>query len=83
MFSIADLLKGKSIPGLKASEERRICADTASALLSLKLSPKQFKYESSVVTLAVPPIVKAELMLRQGEYQSLLSAQGISVTALR
>jgi len=83
MFSIADLLKNRKIPGLQASEERRICADTAAALLKMPFSPKQFKYSESELTVSVSPLLKTELLMRRAEYEQLLSAQGIRITALR
>jgi len=83
MFSLAELLKDRKVPGLKASDERRICADTAAALLKIPCSPKQFKYSESELIVSVSPLVKTELLLRRVEYEALLLAQGVRITVLR
>lgn len=82
MKSIQDLLANHKVPGVKEAELRRICADTASMLLKMKLSSSLFSYKAGELSTKVSPIVKAELLMRQTEYSRLLSAQGVRLTAL-
>lgn len=83
MKTIQELLANHKVPGVKDAETRRICADTASALLKMKLAASLFSYKAGELSTKLAPIMKAELLMRQGEYSKLLSAQGVRLTNLR
>jgi hypothetical protein len=83
MKSISEFLLGRKIPGLEADTQRRICADTASALLKKSLPASKFKLKEGELSISIGPLLKTEILLRRNEYEQLLLAQGIRITTLR
>ncbi|MBU0749896.1 hypothetical protein KKH15_00040 [Patescibacteria group bacterium] len=83
MFSIQDLLKRHAIPGLRLSENRRVCAEILTSVTGVAISPKSIQISEGVLSLSIPPVLKSALLLKQTEIIASLQAEGISVTALR
>lgn len=83
MQSLADLLKLHRVPGVKESEERRVCAGAIEALLKHPVQASQVRYKAGVLSLSVPSVLRSEIILHEGKLRELLGAAGLSLTAIR
>jgi hypothetical protein len=83
MKSLTDLLLNYPIPGVRALEQRRICAEEASALTGCDLKTKNMQYKNEELTCSVAPVIKSALILRQGELIQKLATRGIVVRTLK
>jgi hypothetical protein len=83
MRSLGDLLKSHRIPGVRLSEIRAICAKVAADLTKYPVTSKQVRVKEGVVYFSVPSVVKSELLLREIDFKTLLTAAGITVTGIK
>ena len=83
MKAIADLLLAHTIPGVRLSEIRSTCAEAVSRTIGIPVARKQITYDEGRLSIAVPPVVKSALVLKQEELKQTLRACGISVTEIR
>jgi hypothetical protein len=85
MQSISDLLLRYStaIPGLKFSEQRRVCAEEASIVMNYPFTSKDTRYKNEELSFSVPPVLKSALYLKQNELIQKLALRGITVKVRR
>lgn len=83
MKSLSDLLARHPIPGIRQSAERHSCAEALQEILGLPVTAKQVKYESGVLSLTLPPIVKSALLAQQEVVKAALLSRGLSFVELR
>jgi hypothetical protein len=83
MKSLTDLLLNYPIPGVRALEQRRVCAQEAGALVGYPLTSKDLLYKNETLTFSVPPLIKSALILKQEELLKNLGHRGIVVRSLR
>lgn len=83
MRLLADLLKSRTIPGVRLSEIRGTCAKVAGDLTSYAVTTKQVRYKEGVVFFSVPSVIKTELLLREADFKTLMGALGIKVAGVK
>lgn len=83
MESLNALLARLPIPGLKASNERHLIAETITKELSIPVTAKQISFTDNIVTVSVQPVVKSALKIHQAELIECLSKKGITVRTFR
>jgi hypothetical protein len=85
MKSISDLLLKYStaIPGLKASEQRRVCAEEATSVMNYPFTAKNTHYKNEELRFSVPPVLKSALYLKQDELIQKLATRGVVVKVLK
>jgi hypothetical protein len=82
MKSLSDLLLKYKIPGVRASEIRRICAEEVLALTGCTLAPAQVQYKNENLRLSVPPVLKSALLLRRDELMQRIQARDIQLHSI-
>ena len=82
MRSLSDLLLKYKIPGVRASEIRRICAEEVFALTGCTLTPLQVQYKNENLRLSVPPVLKSALLLKQNELLQRIKARDIEIRSI-
>lgn len=83
MQPLSELLLKYTVPGVRFAEQRRICAEEASAIMNYPLTSKNVKYKNEELIFSVPPVLKSALVLKQGELIQKLSARGVTVRSLK
>ncbi len=83
MLSLADLLKNHPVPGIKEAAIREDCVDILTKALGVSISVRKIKYESGVLTLSVPPVVKSAALLKQAELATLFLERGLALKEIR
>lgn len=83
MKSLGDLLLKYSIPGLRFSEIRRVCAEETSAVMNCPLQAKDIQYKDEEIRFAVSPVLKSAIILKQDLLRERLAARGITVKTFR
>lgn len=83
MLSVSELLLTYHIPGVRAAEIRRICADEIGSITGYPLNAKQVQYKNDCVHLSVPPLVKSALILKHDELNTRLTARGLSIKTIK
>ena len=83
MHSLSDLLLKYKIPGVRASQIRRICAEEVFALTGCELQPSQLQYKNERLTLSVPPVLKSALLLRQNELMKRIQARDVLIQIIK
>ncbi len=82
-ISLKDLIARLPIPGLKESADRHLIAETLTKNLGIPVEPKQITFKDSIVTVAVAPVVRSALQVRQKELLESLEKQGIPAQMVR
>jgi hypothetical protein len=85
MKSLSDLLLRYStaLPGLKFSEQRRVCAEEASIVMNYPLTSKDIQYKNEELRFSVPPALKSALFLKQDELIQKLALRGVVVRVFK
>ena len=85
MQSLSDLLLKYSVsmPGLKFSEQRRVCAEEATLIMNYPFTSKDISYKNEELAFSVPPVLKSALFLKQEELVQRLALRGITVRTFR
>jgi hypothetical protein len=83
MKTLGDLLLKYKIPGVRDSEIRKICAEEVLALTGWQLAPQQVKYKHEQLTLHVAPVLKSNLLMRQGELLERIRAREVAIHSVR
>lgn len=85
MQSISDLLLkySVSLPGLKFSEQRRVCAEEATIVMNYPFTSKDINYKNEELAFSVPPVLKSALFLKQEELIQKLATRGITVRVFK
>ena len=83
MRSLSDLLLKYKIPGVRASEIRRICAEEVLALTGCALTPLQVQYKNENLRLSVPPVLKSALLLQQNELLQRIKARDVEIHSIK
>ena len=83
MRSLSELLLTYHIPGVRASEIRRICAEEIAAVTGYQPTSKQLSYKNESMFLSIPPIVKSALVLKQKELATRLMSRGVTLKGFK
>ena len=81
--SLRDLIARLPIPGLKESTDRHTIAQILSEILSVPIKPSQIDVKDEILTVAVPPVVKSALQMKQVQIKEKLNREGIVVNSVR
>ena len=81
--SLKDLISRLPIPGLKESNDRHTIAAKLTEILHIPIKAKQITFKDSILTVAVPPVVKSALHIKQGELLEQLAKEGITFNSVR
>ncbi len=82
-ISLKDLIARLPIPGLKESADRHLIAETVTKNLGIPVQPRQVTLKDEIITVAVAPVVKSALHVRQKELLESLAKQGVSARTIR
>lgn len=80
MKSIAELLLNHPVPGLKEAYVREEIAFVLSETLGIACTPKQIQVKNQYVYIALPPVAKSALILKNLSFKESLSKKGIDIT---
>ena len=85
MKTISDLLLkySVSIPGLRFSEMRRVCAEEATLVMNYPFTSINTHYKDEELSFSVPPVLKSALYLKQDELIQKLAARGVVVKSFK
>jgi len=83
MLSLADLLKNHPVPGMRQAAIRSDCSEALAGVLGIAVAAGKLKYESGVLTLALPPVVKSAALLKQEQIKAALLSRGLTLTEIR
>lgn len=81
--SLKDLIARLPIPGLKESTDRHTIAEKLTDILHIPIKAKQITLTDSILTVAVPPVVKSALYVKEGELREQLAKEGITINSVR
>ena len=82
MKSIAELLLNHPVPGLKEAYVREEIAFVVSETLGIVCTPKQIQVKNQSIYIALPPVAKSALILKNALFVETLSKKGIDVTRI-
>lgn len=83
MKSLADLLLNHKVPGVRDAQIRHAIAEELSTLLQIPITPKQVKFKDGDLVLAVPPIVKSVIKLKNEEIVKTLGERNIRINSIK
>ncbi|MDB5245325.1 MAG: hypothetical protein JWN90_430 [Parcubacteria group bacterium] len=82
-LKLGDIIARLKVPGLKESNERHVLAKVLSESLGIPVTPKQIMFKEGILSVAVPPVVKSALHIKQTEILERISKEGITVRSIR
>jgi hypothetical protein len=81
--SLRDLISRLPIPGLKESTDRHIIADILTKTLKIPIKSNQIIFKDGVLTVAVPPVVKSAIQIKQQVLKEAIYKEGIEIQSFR
>ncbi|MDB5190018.1 MAG: hypothetical protein JWN49_344 [Parcubacteria group bacterium] len=82
-LKLSDIIARLKVPGLKESNERHVIAKALSESLGILIAPKQIMFKEGILSVAVPPVVKSALHIKQTEILERIAREGITVQSIR
>ncbi len=82
-LKLGDIIARLKVPGLKESNERHVIAKAISESLGIPVEPKQITFKEGILSVAVPPVMKSALHIKQTEILERIAKEGVIVRSLR
>jgi hypothetical protein len=82
-IKLSDLIARLKVPGLKESNERHVLAEVLTKTLGVAVQPKQITFKEGILTVAVPPVVKSALHIKQTDILERAAKEGVIVRSIR
>ncbi len=83
MKTLGDLLLNYKVPGVREAQIRKICVEEICSILGCELSLVKVQYKNEELKLAVSPLIKSQLLMRQGELLERIRARDVQVRSIR
>lgn len=82
-LKLGDIIARLKVPGLKESNERHVIAKAVTESLGVPVRPNQITLKEGALSVAVPPVVKSALHMKQTEIIESIAREGIIVRSIK